>query len=72
MRAIRFHDQIDAFALPFAPFARTISLFAGADWAEGVPRDMAQTIRGLVQSQIIDPGLARLPWLSGQLKVISP
>ncbi|MCF6233326.1 MAG: LysR family transcriptional regulator [Rhodobacteraceae bacterium] len=72
MRAARFHDKIDAFALPFAPFARTISLFAGADWAEGVPRDMAQTIRGLVQSQIIDPAVTRLPWLSEQLKVISP
>ena len=72
MRAARFHDQIDAFPLPFAPFARTISLFAGADWAEGVPRDMAQTIRGLVQSQIIDPAVTRLAWLNGKLKVISP
>lgn len=70
MRAARFHDNIDAFALPFAPFSRTISLFAGADWADRVPRDVAQTMRGLVQSQMIDPAIARLPWLAGQLRVI--
>jgi len=72
MRAARFHDEIDAFALPIAPFARTISLFSGADWADRVPRDVAQTMRRLVQSQMIDPAVARLPWLAGQLRVIDP
>lgn len=70
MRAARFHDEIDAFPLPFAAFARTISLFAGSDWADRVPRDVAQTMRRLVQSQMIDPAVARLPWLSGQMRVI--
>ncbi|MFD3191235.1 LysR family transcriptional regulator [Sedimentitalea sp. HM32M-2] len=70
MRATRFHDEIDAFPLPFASFTRTISLFAGADWADRVPRDVAGTMRRLVQSQMIDPATARLPWLIGQLRVI--
>lgn len=70
MRAARFHDEIDAFALPFSSFSRTISLFSGADWADRVPRDVARTMRRLVQSQMIDPAVARLPWLSGQLRVI--
>lgn len=70
VRAGRFHDEIDALPLPFAPFSRTISLFAGADVAEQVPRDVAETMRRLVQSQMIDPALAWLPWLSGNLKVI--
>ncbi|MCU9839296.1 LysR family transcriptional regulator [Ruegeria sp. WL0004] len=70
MRAARFHDEIDAFPLPFSAFARTISLFAGSDWADRVPRDVAQTMRRLVQSQMIDPAVARLPWLSGQMRVI--
>ena len=70
MRAARFHDEIDAFDLPFAPFTRTISLFAGADWADQVPKDMAETMRRLVQSQMIDPVVTRLPWLAGQLQVI--
>ncbi len=70
MRAARFHDQIDALPLPFADFARTISLFARDDWADRVPRDVAGIMRRLVQSQMIDPGVARLPWLAGQLRVI--
>lgn len=70
MRAARFHDEIGAHPLPFAAFSRTISLFAGADWADRVPRDVAQTMRRLVQGQIIDPAVTRLPWLAGQLRVI--
>ena len=71
MRAVRFQDEIDAFALPFGAFSRTISLFAASDWADRVPRDVAQTVRRLVQSQVIDPGLSRLPWLAGQWHVIT-
>ena len=70
MRAARFHDDIVAQALPFAAFARTISLFAASDWADRVPRDVAQTMRRLVQAHMIDPALTRLPWLGGQLRVI--
>jgi DNA-binding transcriptional LysR family regulator len=71
MRAARFHEQLDAFPLPFSPFSRTISLFSSADWADRVPRDVAQTMRRLVQSQMIDPAITQLPWLAGQLQVIS-
>ncbi|WP_425043482.1 LysR family transcriptional regulator [Primorskyibacter sp. S87] len=70
MRSGRFHDQIDAFPVPFATFSRTISLFAGADWSDTVPRDVADTMRRLVQSQMIDPALARLPWLQRDLRII--
>jgi hypothetical protein len=70
MRAVRFHDDIDALPLPFAAFSRTISLFAAADWADRVPRDIAQTVRHLVQNQMIDPAITRLPWLAGKLQVI--
>ncbi|MGR3759927.1 LysR family transcriptional regulator [Roseobacteraceae bacterium NS-SX3] len=70
MRAARFHDQIDAFPLPFGSFSRTISLFSAADWADRVPRDVAETMRRLLQSQMVDPAVSRLPWLAGQLRVI--
>ena len=70
MRAARFHDQIDAFPLPFGAFSRTISLYAAADFADTVPRDIANTLRRLVQSQMIDPAISREPWLAGQLRVI--
>ncbi|WP_406649499.1 LysR family transcriptional regulator [Aliisedimentitalea scapharcae] len=71
MRAARFHDQIDVFPLPFGAFSRTISVFAGADFADEVPRDIAQTLRHLVQSQMIDPAISQQPWLAGQLRVIA-
>ncbi|TMV09751.1 LysR family transcriptional regulator [Ruegeria sediminis] len=71
MRAVRFHDEIDAFPVPFGDFARTISLFARSDWSDQVPRDVAEMMRRLMQSQIIDPAVAQLPWLGGRLKVIA-
>ncbi len=71
MRAERFHDQLEAFPLPFGALERTISLFAASDWADRVPRDVATTSRRLVQSQMIDKVVARLPWLAGEFKVIS-
>jgi hypothetical protein len=71
MRAARLHDRIAAHPLPFAPFARTISLFAGADWASPVPQDLARTVRELVQSQVVSPALAQLPWLEGQLRTLA-
>ncbi len=70
MRATRFHDEIEAFPLPFGTFARTISLFAGTDWSDRIPRDIARTMRHLLQSQMIDPAIIRLPWLAGRLHVI--
>ncbi len=70
MRAARFHDRIDANPLPLKPFARTISLFAARDWAEKVPRELAQTLRQLLRSQVIDPAQVAMPWLDGQLRLI--
>lgn len=70
MRATRFHDQIEAFPLPFGAISRTISLFAAADWADRVPRDMARTMRRLIQTQMIDPALAKQPWMAGEIRII--
>ena len=70
MRAGRFHDQVDAFALPFAPFSRTISLYASADWAGNVPTDVAHTMRRLIQAHMIDPALGKLPWLAGEMRLL--
>tara|TARA_Y100001951_G_scaffold80625_1_gene68635 strand:- start:2819 stop:3868 length:1050 start_codon:yes stop_codon:yes gene_type:complete len=68
MRAARFHDRLAAHPLPAAlntPLpARTISLFAGAEWSGPVPRDIAQTMRQLMQTHMIAPAIAQLPWLA--------
>ncbi|MGV6802850.1 MAG: LysR family transcriptional regulator [Ruegeria sp.] len=70
MRAGRFHDGLDVYPAPFGESSRTISLFTRSDWSDQVPREVAGMIRRLMQTQMIDPALARLPWLAGQLKVI--
>lgn len=70
MRSARTHDNLAAHPLPFAPFARTISLFASTDWTDEVPRDVARTVRQLVQDQMIGPACAQQSWLQGQLRVI--
>ncbi len=70
MRAERFHDEVDAFALPFTGFSRKISLFSQSDWPDTVPLEVADTVRRLVQSQMIAPAINRLPWLAGQLRVL--
>ena len=70
MRAARLHDRIAAHPLPFAPLSRTISLFAGADWASPVPEDIARTLRDLVETQVVGPARAQLPWLEGELRTL--
>lgn len=70
MRAARFHNDIEAFALPTGKLSRTISLFAGADWADQVPREVAQATQRLVRAHMIDPAVARLPWLARTFRTI--
>lgn len=65
MRAVRFHNEIDILPLPTNPFARRISLLASPDLVDTVPRDVAKTVRQLVQTEFIDPAHERLPWLRG-------
>ncbi len=71
MRAARFHDGLEAHPAPFGEFARRISLITRSDWSDQVPQEVADMIKRLMQSQIVDPALAQLPWLDGQLKVLS-
>lgn len=70
MRAGRFHDEVEAFPLPFKPFSREIILYAGIDWAGDVPRNVADTMRQLVQRHMIDPAMEKLPWLAGELRTL--
>ncbi|NOD46916.1 MULTISPECIES: LysR family transcriptional regulator [unclassified Ruegeria] len=70
MRAARFHDGLEAHPAPFGDFSRTISLLARTDWSDQVPQEVAGMTRRLMQNQIIEPALNKLPWLNGQLKVI--
>jgi len=46
------------------------ALFASANWADRVPRDVAQTMRRLVQEMVIAPAVRDLPWLASDLRVL--
>lgn len=70
MRAARFHEGMQALPLPLPDAARRISLFADADWSGPVPRDIAQTMRRLIQTHMIGPAVTKLPWLGEQFHLI--
>ncbi|MEP4196752.1 MAG: LysR family transcriptional regulator [Aliishimia sp.] len=70
MRAGRFHDQLSAYPLPIQAFSRTIVLYAGANWAGSVPRDIAHAVKRLASEQIIQPALAANPWLAGDFQLL--
>ncbi|WP_299643610.1 LysR family transcriptional regulator [uncultured Ruegeria sp.] len=70
MRAARFHEGLEAHPAPFGDFSRSISLLARTDWSDQVPQEVAGMTRRLMQNQIVDPALTKLPWLSKSLRVI--
>ncbi|UWR21628.1 LysR family transcriptional regulator [Sulfitobacter sp. S190] len=70
MRAARFHDRIAAHPLPGAGAARQISLYAGADWSDEVPSDIAQAMRGLMERRIVAPAVDKMPWLDGEFHLL--
>jgi DNA-binding transcriptional LysR family regulator len=70
MRAARFHGDMQALALPLPDAARQISLFAGAEWSGPVPRDIADTMRRLMQAHMISPAVTALPWLADKFHLL--
>lgn len=70
MRATRFHDALRPMPLPLEGAARQITLLAGADWSDPVPRDIAQTMRRLMQTHMIGPVTTQLPWLADSFHLI--
>lgn len=70
MRAARFHDDVVAHPLPFGQFHRQISLFASADWADAVPREVSQSLQQLVGDRMIAPLVQKQPFLKGELRLL--
>jgi DNA-binding transcriptional LysR family regulator len=70
IHAERFRNSVDVLPLPFEPLSRTISLTARADVLRDMPRRMAGLLRPLLQSQVVDPAVAQMPWLEGALRVL--
>jgi len=70
LRARRFHDQVDLFPLPFAGFARTISLFHRQDWMPEVANVIAESLRSILRAQVVDPGHLAVPWIGNGLTIL--
>lgn len=70
LRARRFHDQVDIHPLPFTPFSRTISLLHHRDGTPAVANGIAETLRKILQSTIVDPAQQRSSWLEQSFRVI--
>lgn len=66
----RFHDKIDLFPLPFAAFARTISLFRHDDWMPEIADNIAERLRSILQESMVEPGRAALPWIGDGLTIL--
>ena len=71
MRAKRFMDRVETFPLPFAPLSRRISLIARRDDEQDMPSTVANTLRPLIATEIVEFCQGRMPWLGDQMKVLN-
>lgn len=69
-RAGRFAGGIEAHPLPGDAMARQIVLYATADWAGGIPEQIADLAKELIGVHFADPGLERMPWLGNRFRVL--
>ena len=64
------HSKITVMPLPFAPLDRRISLFARAGVLRDMPAQIATNLRDLLQTRVVTPSLAAMPWLKDTLRVL--
>ncbi len=60
LRARRFHAEVDIHPLPFAGFARRISLFHTPELSATLAQIIAGNLRGILQDAVIEPGARAL------------
>ena len=65
-RAQRHHDGIRLTPFPGKAFSRQLSVFQRDDLPNGIHDMLATILRGAVQRLIVEPTLARHPWLTGK------
>ena len=71
LRAARFLDKVDLHALPFDPLSRRLALIARKGTEQDMPNDIADRLRKLLQDEIVDRCVRKLPWLAGQMRILS-
>ncbi|NND89280.1 MAG: LysR family transcriptional regulator [Granulosicoccus sp.] len=70
LRARRYQDQVDLYRLPFTGFSRTISLYYREDWMPEIAGIIANSLRSILQAQVVEPGRAHAPWLGDTLSIV--
>ena len=70
MRARRYADQIDVLDLPMEPLSRTISLTARRDILQDMPAQVAETLRPILKTTVVEPALAEYPFLKDRLTML--
>ncbi|GAB4282069.1 MAG: LysR family transcriptional regulator [Roseovarius sp.] len=70
MRARRFAEQIDVMELPLEPLTRTISLTARKGLLQQMPARVAATLRPILRKAVVEPAIARYPFLESTLTVL--
>jgi len=69
-QARRFRTEVEVSPLPFAPLDRTLSLSARAGLLRGVPGQISQHLKGLIQTEVVGPMRTALPFLGQSLTVL--
>lgn len=69
-RARRFGPLLEVMDLPFAPLERVISLTARKGVLQEMPKDVAATLKGLLQDTIVAPAIAEHPFLADKLRIL--
>ncbi len=67
----RYADEVEAIPLPVAPLSRKISLTVRRDGMSEMAHEVADQLGPLLQSHVVDPMIARYPWLGGYLKLMT-
>ncbi|MEM7176393.1 MAG: LysR family transcriptional regulator [Pseudomonadota bacterium] len=69
LAATQAPEGLEAHPLPFAGFARGLSVFAREGVLGALPEQTAATLRGLF-TPVVSSTLEKMPWLEGQFRVL--
>ena len=69
-QARRFRDQVDVRPLPFSGLDRTLSLSARTGILREVPAQISQRLKCLIDTEVVAPMRATLPFLGQSLRVL--
>ncbi|MFD0979010.1 LysR family transcriptional regulator [Tropicimonas aquimaris] len=70
LHARRFRDEAELLPLPIEPLKRRILLSARSEALQDMPSRLSERLKPLLQEMIVEPAIARTPWLEGALRVL--